>query len=71
MTIDHRDLLKRYVRLVEAVEGSNFIGHMSRPPIGLAFTPAEIAELDAVAAEGEIESERAIAEYQAAKGKPA
>jgi len=54
---DYRGLLRRYIRHVFESEGSNFTDH-DLDNTAVSFTPAEIAELRCLAAEGDKEAER-------------
>lgn len=49
--IDHADLLRRYVALVVAAEGSDFLSRLGDgPTAGVTFTPEELAHLKALSA---------------------
>lgn len=71
MTADYRDLLKRYMRHVEAVESTTFIGSLRQTSVGLAFSEEDIAELQAVETEAMAEQEQAIAAWRADKASEA
>lgn len=49
--INHADLLRRYVALVVAAEGFDFLGRVGDgPTAGITFTPEEMAHLKALSA---------------------